>query len=80
MDNVFVAGQFLQAAWAAGVKTIGADADFRAESKLASVIKSGAGVDEHGGRIDAGRKLARRGKVEITGHVVVAWEKTKRQQ
>src|SRR5689334_20794792 len=37
---------------------VGADADFRAEAKLAAVVESGAGVDHYGRAIDAGGKLA----------------------
>ena len=47
----FVAGEFAEAAGAAGVEAVGADADFGTHSKFAAVIEPRTGIDYDCGRI-----------------------------
>ena len=53
-DDPLGAGQLAQAAGAAGVDLVGADADLGAEAELAAVVEAGAGVDHHGRAVDLG--------------------------
>ena len=55
--------ELAEAAGAAGVELVGADADLGAEAELAAVVEAGAGVDHHGRAVDLGHELARRGQV-----------------
>jgi len=50
-DDVFVAGQLLQAHGAAGVELLGGDAHLTAQAELPAVGEAGGGVDVHGGAV-----------------------------
>src|SRR5690348_17180783 len=50
-DDVLIGRQFLESHRTAGVKLIRADADLRAEAKLAAVGKTGRSIPVDGGRI-----------------------------
>src|SRR5438876_407497 len=54
MDNVLIAGQLVQAARAAGVNFVGADADLGALAEFGAIVKARAGIDEDSRRIDGG--------------------------
>src|SRR5688500_12771851 len=76
-DDPLVGGEVARAHGAAGVELVGADADFGAQSVLASVGESCARIDHHAGGIDALDELvdvARRGaedRVGVVGAVAV---------
>jgi hypothetical protein len=59
VNNVLVASQFIDAAGAASVEFVGADANFGAQAELAAVIEPRAGIDQYGRAIDAGNKHTR---------------------
>src|SRR5690606_13473459 len=65
VDDVLVRCQFPQAAGAAGVEAVGADADLGPQTELAPVVEAGAGVDDHRGGVDRGREPP--GRVQIAG-------------
>jgi hypothetical protein len=56
-NEIFVAGQFTQAAGTAGMILVRGNPDFRAETELAAIVESRAGIDHYGGRIDSACKL-----------------------
>ena len=58
-----VRGQLAEAAGAAGVELVGADADLGAQAELAAVVETGAGVDHHGRAVDLGDEPLGRGEV-----------------
>src|ERR1041385_2315073 len=60
VDNPFVTSQLFQPAGPAGVEFVGADADFGAEAEFAAVVEPRAGIDHHGGAVDACCEFASR--------------------
>ena len=62
-DDVFVAGQLLQAHGAPGVKLLGGDADLRAEPKLAAIREARGRIYIDRRRIDLCREPLRRTEV-----------------
>ena len=71
----FVLVSSLQAAGAAGVELVGADADLGAQAELAAVVEAGAGVDHHGGAVDlvdellSGREIGGHDRIGVAGAV-----------
>src|SRR5437588_9361475 len=63
VDDPLGGGQLAEAAGAAGVELVGADADLGAEAELAAVVEPGAGVDHDGRAVDLGHEPTRRGEV-----------------
>lgn len=51
VDQILVAAKFCQPHRAAGVQLVGADANLGTESELATVVKTGARIPEHHGRV-----------------------------
>ena len=55
--EIFIGGQFFEAHRTAGVESIGADTDLRPKTKFVAVIKTGRGIPEDDGTINAAEKF-----------------------
>src|SRR3954454_13148226 len=72
VDDPLGARQLAEAAGAAGVVLVGADADLGAQAELATVVEPSAGVDDHGRAVALGDDPPRRGQVAGQDRVGVA--------
>src|ERR1700730_3175083 len=63
LHDVFVAAPLFQAARAAGVELVRADADLRAQTEFVAIVEPRAGVDHDCGRIYGRGELLRRTQV-----------------